>query len=373
MKVLVTGGTGLLGNTILRQLSDQGHELIALVRGQVDDKVFDGIKTEFVQGDLSDLPASPRDAAPPRDQSAPSDQSAPRDQSAVSDQSAVGDQSAYSDKSSPVIQAIANCDAVIHSAAMIHIGWHKRDASMRVNRDGTRAIAQACLKHDRKLVLVGTVNTLAVATKTTTATEDTSLDNAGGQVECSYVTSKRASVNEVKQAVGQGLRASIVHPGFMLGPWDWKPSSGRMMVELAKNWTPIAPSGGCSVCDSRDVAAGAIAAIEKGANDGREYILAGHNVTYRQLWDEISDRMNVKAPVMSAGPLQKWIAATVGDLWAAVSKKETDINSAGVKMSSQYHWYDCTRAEQELGYNIRPMNETLDDGAEWIREHHLEG
>ena len=54
MKVFVTGGTGLLGNAILRGLNDAGHESVALVRRTYDSGVFDGIDTEFVTGDLLD-------------------------------------------------------------------------------------------------------------------------------------------------------------------------------------------------------------------------------------------------------------------------------------------------------------------------------
>lgn len=188
MRVFVTGGTGLLGNTILRQLSDAGHQLISLVRGAPEDRVFAGIKTDFARGDLLDREV--------------------------------------------VDQAIAQCDAVIHSAALIHIGWKRLDESMRVNRDGTRSVVDACLKHGRKLIHVGTVDTLAAGTRNQPANESTPLDNAGGQVQCSYVVSKRAGVDEVLTGVNRGLNAVIVHPGFMLGPWDWKPSSGRMVLEV---------------------------------------------------------------------------------------------------------------------------------------------
>ena len=327
MKVFVTGGTGLLGNTILRQLSEAGHESIALVRGQVDEKVFDGINTKIAAGELS--------------------------------------------SQSVIEESIEQCDAAIHCAAMIHLGWKKLDESMQVNRDSTRDIAAACLKHDKKFVLVGTVNSIALGSQQQPANEDTPLDNAGGQVPCSYVLSKRAAVDEALASVAQGLRASIVHPGFMLGPWDWKPSSGRMMLELT-NWTPFAPPGGCSVCDSRDVAAGTIAAIEKGGDDGRQYILAGENWTYRKLWNEMCDRIGSSKPVMTAGPLGTWIAGKAGSAITALTGREGDVNSASVKMSNQFHWYDSSRAAAELGYQNRPATESLDASAEWLKQHHAD-
>lgn len=326
MKVFVTGGTGLLGNNVLRQLTEAGHEAIALVRGKPDDRILDGIEVELVSGDLSD--ASIIDAA------------------------------------------VARADAVIHSAGLIHIGWHRHAESMSVNRDGSRTIAQACLRHDRKLVHVGTVNTLAIASKTTVSDETTPLDFAGGQVPCVYVESKRAGVEEVRRLVPKGLRATLVHPAFMLGPWDWKPSSGKMVLEVGKTWRPLCPRGVNSICDCRDVAAATIAAIDEGSDDGRDYILAGHNWSYHQLWTEIAKRTGVRGPLMRAGPAQLAIAGRLGDWCAKWTGRETEINSAAIRIANQFHAYDSSRAVAELGYRIRPIEDTLDDAVAWIQQNH---
>ena len=326
-RVFVTGGTGLLGNTILRQLTSQGVSLLALVRGEPDPEVFHGIDAEFVRADLADVGA--------------------------------------------IDDAVSRSDAVIHSAGLIHLGWRQRNASMLANRDGTANLVDACLKHHRKLVHVGTVNTLAVGSKASVADETTPLDHAGGQVPCSYVLSKRAGVSEVQRGVAAGLEAVIVHPGFMLGPWDWKPSSGRMMLEVAKSWKPLAPPGGCSLCDSRDVAAGTIEAMRRSVESGRQFVLAGHNLTYLELWRRMAEHMQARSPLMKAGPLQLLAAAAAGEVWAMAATRlggrEPDINSAAVRMSRQFHWYHSTRAQDELGYQIRDAESSLADAAKWLR------
>ncbi len=327
MRILVTGGTGLLGNNILRKLNDVGHQTVSLVRGEPDPEVFSGIETELVRGDLCEV--------------------------------------------NVIDAAVQACDAVIHSAAALHIGWTRLEESMRVNRDGTRIVAEACLKHDRKLVHVGTVNTLAVGSRDKPADEETPLDNEGGQVPCSYVVSKRAGCDEVRRLVTQGLRAVIVHPGYLIGPWDWKPSSGRMMLELSRGWKPLCPTGGCSICDPRDVAAGTIAAMEKGGDSARDYILAGENWTYKKLWTEMAVRMGKRPPLMKVGPLVRWLAGRSGDVVGAMIGREGDLNSAAVKISSDFHWYDSSRARAELGYQTRDPMESLDALEKWIREHHF--
>ncbi|MCG8651597.1 MAG: HpnA protein, partial [Pirellulales bacterium] len=133
----------------------------------------------------------------------------------------------------------------------------------------------------------------------------------------------------------------------------------------------IAPSGGCSVCDSRDVARGTIAAIEKGGHQGRQFILAGENWDYKRLWTEMAQRMGQRAPVVRLGPLVAAGAGAAGDIWAKVTGRELDVNSAAIRMSSLFHWHDSSRARRELGYQTRDVRESLDASAQWIRDHHL--
>jgi dihydroflavonol-4-reductase len=326
MKVFLTGITGLLGNNIARALSIRGDDLLALVRGNPSSEVLEGIRVEIVQGDL--------------------------------------------DSKQAIEDAIASCDVVIHSAALIHLGWKRMEESMRVNRDGTMVVADAALKYGKRMVHVGTVNTMALATEGVPSDEETVITKINSQVPCAYVASKIASVEVVNERVAKGLDAVFVHPGFMLGPYDWKPSSGRMLLELGRGYKPIWPVGGCSVCDVRDVAAGVIAALDQGVT-GRHYVLAGENMTYKNLWSAMATRMGKARPVLPVGTLLRAVASAAGDFSTSLTGNETDINSAGVKMSSQFHWHSSDRARAELGYINRDVNETLDDAAAWIKQRFL--
>ncbi len=329
MRVFVTGATGLLGNNVVRRLVEQGHDCRVLVRRQPRPEVFEGLDIEFAMGDLG--------------------------------------------ATDVIDQSIARCDAVIHCAALIHLGWRREAESMLVNRQGTRTIVDSAIRHGKRLVHVGTVNTLGLSTRQVIADEKTAIEHGGGQVPCNYVTSKRASCEEVRQGVHRGLRAVIIHPGFMLGPYDWLPSSGRMIVELQRNWAPFYLRGGCSVCDVRDVAAGTIEALHRGGDDANEYILAGVNWTYKQLWTEICQRLHKPKPKLPVGPAIGFVAGRAGNFAAGVLGREGDVNSASVRMSGQLHWYRSDRAIGELGYAFRPPQETLDDAIAFIRRYHLSG
>jgi dihydroflavonol-4-reductase len=122
------------------------------------------------------------------------------------------------------------------------------------------------------------------------------------------------------------------------------------------------------VCDARDVAAVALAALAR-APTGRHYILAGHNLPYLDLWGAMARTAGVKGPLMRAGPVMRWIGATSGDMIGWFLGREIDVNSAGIAMSSQWHYYTSARAQAELGYQSRPFEESLRDAWQWFCDY----
>src|SRR4029079_19039702 len=120
-----------------------------------------------------------------------------------------------------------------------------------------------------------------------------------GIVECPYVVTKREAERIVLGEVEKGLDATIVNPGCMFGPWDWKPSSGKMLLAVTK-FAPIYPLGAVSFCDDRDVAAGTLAAVERGRK-GQRYILGGHNLSYRAAWRQMAALVGKRGPISPMG------------------------------------------------------------------------
>lgn len=321
MTILVTGATGLLGNNIVRDLLAQGEQVRVLSRELRTTRPLDGLAVDRRQGDVR--------------------------------------------QRETIEEALQGVDVVIHSAGHVHIGWSQADVHQAVNVEGTRNVAQAAQKLHIRVVYVSSVNALGLGAHDFEADEETARP---GITACPYVTSKRAAEELVLEYVASGLDAVIVNPGFMLGPWDWRPSSGRMMLEVATRFTPLAPVGSFNVCDVRDVSAGTIAAAKRGQS-GRRYILGGHNLSYFLLWKKMAEVAGKRGPLLPAGPLQRIIGGTFGDLWYRVTGKEPDLNSAGVGMSSQHHRFKSDRAIQELEYKIRPLEQTLQDAWDWFVEY----
>ncbi len=320
MKYLVTGATGLLGNTITRQLLDRGEQVRVYGRGSADREELRGLDVQFVSGELHD--------------------------------------------EASLTRAIEDCQVVIHSAAMIHIGYKRLDEARLANVAGSEAIARACLTAGSKLLYISTVDTLPAATATDCPVNETS--RGLPKTECTYVISKREAEQKVAACVQAGLNAVILHPGFMLGPYDWKPSSGTMMLAIHKAPTVVAPRGTASVCDARDVASAVLNAASK-APRGEHYILAGENIPYPDLCRRILAVMHKNKKVFRMGPVIPAVARTI-DWWNRISgARERVFNGAAIAMGQLHHAYDSSKAERELEYSRRELDVTLHDAWQWLQ------
>ena len=325
MLTLVTGATGLVGNNVVRLLLERGERVRVLQRTTSDPRPLAGLDVEHAQGDVRDADA--------------------------------------------VRAACAGVQRVIHTAAYVHIGWSNLTTHRAVNVEGTRSVAAAAREVGARLVHVSSVDALRPGVKRQPS-DESCLPNVAtnGKAVIPYVRTKREAEAAVMAAVGAGLDAVIVNPVYMLGPWDWKPSSGRMLLVLKRNGAFAAPRGGNDFCDVRDVAAGILAAMERGAR-GERYILGGEPLDYRTAWTQFAGVVGVRPPRMRIGPLVNLVAGVAGDAWGRATGREPDINSAAIRMASEPHHFSYARAARELGYQPRPAREAAQAAWEWFVEH----
>lgn len=321
MITLVTGATGLVGNNVVRALLGRNEEVRVLVRASADPRPLAGLDLVRFEGDVREPDA--------------------------------------------VRRAIAGADRVVHAAARVHIGWTDLELQQAVNVTGTRNVAQAAREAGARMVHVSSVDALGIGTRERPGAEETPL---GNEVECPYVLTKRAAEQVVVDEVRQGLWAAIVNPTYILGPWDWKPSSGRMLLAVAAGQGLFAPPGGNDFCDVRDVTAGILSAFERG-EPGRRYILGGDALTYFEAWTLFARITGGRAPRRT---LPAWIVnagGRAGSLWGRISGKEPDVNTAATAMAAMPHHFSSRRAEQELGYVAHGAEGAARAAWEWFRAH----
>ncbi|HTU24562.1 MAG TPA: NAD-dependent epimerase/dehydratase family protein [Pirellulales bacterium] len=321
MLYLVTGATGLVGNNVVRLLLARGDRVRVLARATSDRRPLAGLDVELAQGDVRDAAA--------------------------------------------VDAAARGVERIVHAAAYVHIGWTQLEQSRAINVAGTANVAASARRAGARLVHVSSVDAMGLPPGGAPSDEDTPVE---GGVLCPYVVTKREAEQAVQAEIAQGLDATIVNPAYMIGPWDWKPSSGRMLLEVARNRGVVAPLGTNNYCDVRDVAQGILTAAERGAT-GRRYILGGERLSYFQAWRVFARVTHALPPLLPAGPLVRIAAGRCGDLWTRLTGRELDVNSAATAIAAQRRNFVSTRAERELDYRPRGLAEAAEAAWQWFREH----
>jgi dihydroflavonol-4-reductase len=309
-----------VGNNVIRALVEAGQSVRALIREKADLRCLDGLDIERVRGDVRDAQA--------------------------------------------VRRAVSGTAGVVHAAAYVRIGWAQPDIYRAINVDGTHNVAIAAREAGIRMVHVSSCDALPVGTRRQPVDEET-MGELGTRVP--YAKSKKWAEEAVLHEVSRGLSAMIVSPAFMLGPWDWKPSSGQMLLAVARGKGLLAPPGWCSLCDVRDVAQGILSALERGES-GRRYILGGWTYSYLEVWRIFAEVTGGRRPLCRLGPLAVFIAGRSGDLLGRLTGREPLINSATFSLAKRAKNYSSERARVELGYRIRPTYDTVTDAFHWFRQ-----
>lgn len=321
MQILVTGATGLVGNNVVRQLVDRGDSVRVLQRANSPQKPFEGLPVDIAPGDVRDADS--------------------------------------------IVQAMIGMEAVVHAAGYVHVGWSNLDQHRAINVEGTRHVAAAARAAGARMIHVSSVDALGLRSREHPADEQTPPDLS---CRVPYAMTKREAEAEVLAEVERGLDAVIVNPVFMLGPWDWKPSSGRMLLAVAQQRPMFSPRGGNDFCDVRDVAAGIITAIARGRR-GERYILGGEPMSYFEAWTMFAQIVGVRGPVRAVRPVVLHTLGRIGDLVGKVRGRELDINSAATLMATWPHHYTYAKAQAELGYAPRPARQAAADAWQWFVDY----
>lgn len=323
MKVLVTGATGLVGANVVRQLLHDGYDVRVGVRASSNKMGIAGLEVEEVP--------------------------------------------LYLERSETLAEAVTDCEAVIHAAAAVWVGRTGRSMLYQANVVGTDALLRASADAGvRRFVHVSSVDALGIRSLDRPADEDVAPNM--GFLDCAYVDTKREAEVVVRRWVEEGMDAVIVNPAFMLGPWDVRPTSGTLLLEVAAGKGLLAPHGGNCFVDVRDVAWGISAALDRGRT-GRNYILGGVNLTYFDAWTWIASVTGGPAPMARAPRIASWLVGQAGGLWGRVTGTEPPVNPVTEAMGQLPHYFDSARAHRELGYPATDLDRALHDAWAWFREH----
>lgn len=321
MKVLLLGATGLLGHNVLHQLTATGHEVVAVVRrgSSLHLKVPERM---VVEGDIS--------------------------------------------RPETVTRYATGCDAIVNCAGVTDMSLPGRQYYHDINTLLCSSILDAMNTHGiRRLVHASTVNTIGNGTAKQASDESAPIRSPFR--ESYYADSKLQGERILRQEASRHAdwHVVVVNPGYMIGPMDVKPSSGRMLLMAYRHWLAVAPKGGKAFVDVRDVAAAMVNALERGTN-GERYIAVNSTaqLTIKQLYRLQAQTMGYRQWVLE---LPNWLLRTAGMAGDMVRKMgvRTELSTNNVQQLMVHERYDNRRAVAELGLPETDIAVAIRDFHQW--------
>ena len=260
----------------------------------------------------------------------------------------------------------------IHVASMVTVNPYYRKALLDVNVGGTANIIDLCLEHTecQKLIYVSSTGAIPELPhgQRITEVEEVNLD----QVEGWYSKSKAMATNNVYTAIRErGLKACVVYPTGIMGPNDYALSeTTSTIIKIIKGEMAAGIDGSFNMVDVRDLAAGCIAAADKG-RIGEGYILGNEVIRFKTMSKIISHEAGCK-PVKFFLPI--WAAEMIArsmERKAAKTGKMPLMTSFSVYNLKRNNEFDYSKAILELGYTTRPLDVTLKDQIKWLKDNRL--
>lgn len=326
-KVLVTGGTGLVGAHLLYELVRKGYSVKATKRSSSNLKFAEWVfglyssnpgelfkKVEWVEADMLDY--------------------------------------------SSVQEATRGIDTVFHTSAVVSFNPYRAKAIISNNVAGTANIVDACLENGVKtLCHISSIAALGDTNAQGFIDENCKWSSSKGQG--AYALSKFLSENEVWRGKEHGLRVIVVNPSVILGPGRWDSGSGQLFKQASKG-QPFYTEGISGFVDVRDVAKAMVVLSENDEISNDRFVLNAENVSYKQLFTIIAEEIGKKAPyikiprtlIKAVSP----IVYLVGIITGAGGKTLVKSTDAAFSKTN----YSSEKIKKAINFQFIPVSETVD-------------
>lgn len=321
--VMLTGGTGLLGNAIAKLLLAEGRSVRALVRSPERAKGIVPAGCELIAGDVTEAAS--------------------------------------------VARAIDGCRVVYHAAGLPE-QWLKDVREFeRVNVEGTRIVAGAARDAGvERFVYASTIDVFRFGAPGEPF-DESELDPAPKAT--AYERSKQEADRIVTAALAQGLPAVFLHPSGIYGPGPLtSPGTNHLLADLVLGKVPMLLPGAIPVVHSEDVARGHVLA-EKVAPVGGRYILSESTHSLTAIAEAVRRATgSSKVPLVMPTVLAR-LVAEVGEMVSTMTGRPPLLPKGQLQFLQYGAVPSGARAVRELGWRPRPFAQGLEETLAFLREH----
>lgn len=326
-KVIVVGARGFLGEHIVAQLVAQGHEVLAVVRSSAaavwQSPLGQSPSVRVLQGDVADV--------------------------------------------AWMRSVLDRGDAAVFCAGRTWQPGLRVDQYRQQNVAITEAFFDAVgHRPQMRIVFTSSLSTVGGSKAPQVYAEDSGRDGIWEDRLSPYDRAKIDCEQIALQSARRGNDVIVLNPGLLLGPGA-SPSS-NLAAPFALLWflqrqfaAKFFVNGGVTLSDVRDVAAGHVAALDRG-DAGKRYILGGHNLDRATFYARVTPL--VGRPMPTAIPW--WVLYSLVSFSDALALLSGGLVASPVHRSFAftqrlYYYGASDRAVAELGYCMRPIEQTIFD------------
>jgi dihydroflavonol-4-reductase len=167
----------------------------------------------------------------------------------------------------------------------------------------------------------------------------------------------------------RGLDTIVLNPDYIIGPWDIKPTSGQLILTMAKSPIPFYPLGGKCFLDAEDCADAFIAAMDRGRS-GQRYLLGHHNLSYQEFMSLIASVIGKRAPKLPLPNAALGILGKVGEVGARIdSHRFAGMNKQVLLSMQQERYRSGEKMCRELGIVPKPIEQSIEAAYKWFVDH----
>jgi len=270
-----------------------------------------------------------------------------------------------------LVKALNGVEGIFHVAGTWDPGPKGRAQMHAVHVQATHALCEAALAAGvRRLVLCSSSVTVGFGSRSAPGNEATPLGDLDGVYGVNsplrwYHDTKQEAETLVGSFVERGLETVVVNPDYVVGAWDLKPTSGGLIVAMAKRPLPFYPPGGKCFVDADDCAKGHLAAMDKGV-PGQRYLLGNQNLSYLEFMTVVAEQVGRKPPRIE---VPRRALAAAGALGGRLRRIAPGLDPQVLTSMGVDRYRDGSRARQELGLPMTPIDVSVSKALRWFREH----
>ncbi len=320
MRALVTGAGGLLGGHLVRELLNDGHEVVALVRPTSNVRTLEGLSCERVFGDVR--------------------------------------------HAREVRAAVDGCEMVFHAAAVFaYTGYAKADM-MTTAVGGTLNVLRAAQDaRVRRLVL--TSSTAVLGGNDIPAPLDEAAELSRSDVPDYFISKAQQEKAAIREAKNLKLELVVANPSALVGPYDFRPSASLAAITgYVKAPFKLTLPGGINLVHAADVARGHLLLAEH-APPYERHILSAENWRWETIHRTIAELLGLPPPRLIASKRATLAGAALVESGMRLLHREPPVTRSIARMAGLYFWYSHAKAAR-LGYSPRPTRTALVETLGWL-------